>query len=56
MKVLLIKFFFRKLIWLKNIDLIIKYNIEVDNGFYSYRFEINKFVDMVCIFIVNLNV
>lgn len=36
----------RKSIWLKNIDLIIKHNIEADNGLHSYRLEINKFADM----------
>lgn len=36
----------RRSIWLENIDIITKHNIEADNGLHSFRLGINKFTDM----------
>lgn len=37
----------RRTIWLQNIDIITKHNIEADNGLHSFRLGINKFTDMI---------
>lgn len=36
----------RRSIWLQNIDIITKHNIEADNGLHSFKLGINKFTDM----------
>ena len=38
---------FRKSVWLENLDVIAKHNIEADMGHHSYRLGMNEYGDLV---------
>ena len=38
---------FRKSVWLKNLDVITKHNLEADLGHHSFRLGMNEYGDMV---------